>query len=67
MNVQCDDGTITGYAYETVPNRPLDAGILPFANDSSLSPVTPLPSSPVPATLGVLATGAAGLSIWRGE
>jgi len=59
--------TLTGYAYETVPNQPLRAGVLPFANDSSLSPVTPAPSRPEPATLGALATGATGLSIWRGE
>jgi hypothetical protein len=59
--------TLTGYAYETVPDQPLDAGVLPFANDGKLSPKAPLPSSPKQATLGALATGAAGLSIWRGE
>ncbi|HTA23152.1 MAG TPA: hypothetical protein VK763_06435 [Terriglobales bacterium] len=67
MSEHCNNGTITGYAYETVPDQPLDAGVLPFANDGKLSPKAPLPSSPKPATLGALATGAAGLSIWRGE
>jgi hypothetical protein len=66
MTEHCNNGTITGYAYETVPDQPLDAGVLPFANDGKLSPKAPLPSSPKQATLGALATGAAGL-IWRGE
>src|ERR1700691_2302330 len=50
---------LTGYAYETVSDQPIAAGVLPFANDAELSPMAPVPSSPEPATLGALATGAA--------
>lgn len=66
MNVSCNVGTITGYAYETVANRPLDAGILPFANQSDASPVEPQ-LNPKPTSLGMLAAGAVGLREWRGE
>ena len=58
MTVNCNDGTITGYAYETVANRPIDAGILPFANQSDASPAEPKRQ---PATLGILAAGTLGL------
>jgi hypothetical protein len=62
--------TITGYAYETIPNKAIFTGEttgLNEINDSSLRPnPESLPSSPSePATLGLLAMGAPGLSIWR--
>ena len=62
--------TITGYAYETIPNKAIFTGEttgLDEINDSSLRPnPESLPSSPSePATLGLLAMGAPGLSIWR--
>jgi hypothetical protein len=64
--------TVTGYAYETVPDVPIAAGA--EGDDSSLDV---MPNDPptvhaalsharlVPATLGVLATGAPGLEFWR--
>jgi hypothetical protein len=57
---------LTGYAYETIPGRPIIAGATkgPEDAESSASPSTP---SSEPTTLGVLALGAPGLSIWRRE
>jgi hypothetical protein len=63
--------TLTGYAYETVANRPIVTGktkrpvkisSADQANDAEFSVRTPKP-----ATLGLLAMGAPGLSIWRRE
>jgi hypothetical protein len=73
LNVSCSNvevlGTLTGYAYETVPNKPIitgktkdDAGAsgtFEGADDNGLSGTAP--------TLGRLAQGAAGLSTRRGE
>lgn len=62
--------TLTGYAYETVPGKSIIAGQTRGADDiGSLEPpdrVTPIPIR-APATLGTLALGAPGLSIWRRE
>jgi hypothetical protein len=56
--------TLTGYAYETIPSKPIIAGATKGPDDpeptASLNTPTPLP-----ATLGALAMGAPGLSIWR--
>jgi hypothetical protein len=55
--------TLTGYAYETIPGKPIIAGATKGPDDepaASLNPPTPLPT-----TLGELAMGAPGLSIWR--
>lgn len=60
--------TLTGYAYETIPGKAIIAGAtkgtddMPEAPDAAL--ITPTPD---PATLGALALGAPGLSIWRRE
>ena len=58
---------LTGYAYETIPNKPIIAGktkgpgyISAQEPDAALI----MPTSE-PATLGALAMGAPGLSIWR--
>jgi hypothetical protein len=55
---------LNGYAYETVPNQAIATG-------KSSGPVAELdvPTSPgpKPATLGMLAQGSRGLSIWRRE
>jgi len=56
--------TITGYAYETVPNKPILAGAITEADEAAL---TPSDLAPQPATLGHLALGAAGLAAWRRE
>jgi hypothetical protein len=57
--------TLTGYAYETVPNQPILAG--ETSGPESASAVEPgemlAPSQP--ATLGMLARGADFLPIWR--
>jgi hypothetical protein len=57
---------LTGYAYETIPGKSIIAGATkgPEDAESSASPSTP---SSEPTTLGVLALGAPGLSIWRRE
>src|SRR5580692_53670 len=60
--------TITGYAYETVPNRPIVTGETKGSNkvgaDQDAYRSTPPIQTP---TLGVLAMGSPGLSIWRRE
>jgi hypothetical protein len=75
-NRQRDDvvGTLTGYAYETVPDKPIIAGRITGPDVITEQPeareITPAPlvaPAPAPATLGVLAKGAPGLGIWRRE
>lgn len=57
---------ITGYGYETIPNKPIIAGKTHDADDveksASASLMRPAPEA---ATLGLFALGAPGLSIWR--
>jgi hypothetical protein len=55
---------LLGYAYETIADKPIIAGATSGPDDSgpTASLNTPIP---VPATLGALALGAPGLSIWR--
>jgi len=59
----------TGYAYETVPNRPIQAGLTQSSDDiGALIPHTLAPQDTTafqPATLGILAQGASGLVAWR--
>jgi hypothetical protein len=60
--------TITGYGYETIPNKPILAGAITEDDETSLlSPSDVIPQPPQPATLGHLALGAAGLAAWRRE
>ena len=70
LNVGFGGGTLTGYAYETEPNKPIRAGDTgPVAEDRPPE----IHSAPAavatlrPATLGLLALGSAGLDIWRKE
>jgi hypothetical protein len=59
-------GTLTGYAYETVPGKAIIAGATKGSDDAE--PTAALSShTPEPVTLGALALGAPGLSIWRRE
>jgi hypothetical protein len=51
-------GVVKGYAYNTVPNKPMRAG---QTSDRDLIGEI----APQPATLGLLALGAPGLDIWR--
>jgi hypothetical protein len=55
--------TMTGYAYETVPNRAIIAG----KTKGLETQLARAGSSQHPATLGALALGSSGLSIWRRE
>jgi hypothetical protein len=75
LSVRCDYARtrvfaqLTGYAYETVANQPIDAGnTIGPEEESSLPPDAAFPAPvPQPAALGVLALGSPGLSLWRRE
>jgi hypothetical protein len=57
---------LTGYAYETIPNKPIMAGEKSgpvVAGGTDMNEMRA--PSPQPATLGVLARGADGLAVWR--
>lgn len=57
--------TITGYAYETVPNKRIQAGIAPTTSAATRSQnQAPTPTG---ASLGMLALGTDGLALWRRE
>jgi hypothetical protein len=62
---------LTGYAYETIPNKAIIAGKTKGQDERSKvdqpDPASLTPPTPNPATLGALAMGAPGLSIWRRE
>ena len=70
LNVACSNSHVTalltGYAYETVPNRPIVTGRRK-ANASQQSRTSARPAALQPASLGRLAQGAAGLTGWRGK
>jgi hypothetical protein len=59
--------TLTGYAYETVPNKTIVAGKKSDSEDSAERFETPAPADAVlePASLGRLAQGATGRAAWR--
>lgn len=62
--------TLTGYAYETVPNKPIVVGKISGPDvASAVAPqeiLAPSPqSSSRPATLGMLARGSDSVAIWR--
>jgi hypothetical protein len=59
------EALLTGYAYETVPSRPTIAGLTRYPDDAE--PDASNTPAPEPLTLGALAMGAPGLSIWRRE
>jgi len=68
------NGTLTGYAYETIPNQPIFAGVslnptgspaIPEGTPAEEPKATTNQKSSGAASLGVLATGAAGLDVWR--
>jgi len=73
LNVTCDlykiDAVLTGYAYETVPNKSIATGKTKGPADSSTAeqpnPAALTAPTPQPATLGLLAMGSPGISIWR--
>lgn len=63
--------TLTGYAYETVPNKAIRAGqtgpVVSGNRVPELQRATPTTASLQPATLALLAAGSRGLDIWRKE
>ncbi len=68
VNIQIT-ATLTGYAYETIPNRPIIAGETKGPDDGSTveQPRAAVLTPPVPelATLALLTQGASGLVAWR--
>jgi hypothetical protein len=52
--------TLTGYAFETIPNKPIITGLTSGADVSSTE-------QQQPATLGQLAAGASAIRAWRGN
>jgi hypothetical protein len=58
-------GVLTGYAYETIPGKAIVAGATKGPDDELTAALGN--HTPGPATLGALALGAPGLSIWRRE
>jgi hypothetical protein len=62
---------LTGYAYETIPNKAIIAGLIPAGQTKGPEDIVQGPDaaltapSPKPAILGLLAMGSSGLSIWR--
>jgi hypothetical protein len=65
--------TLTGFAYETIANKPIIAGATTGADqgdaegfDTGTSLTKPIPDTPQPASLGTLALGALGV-LWRRE
>jgi hypothetical protein len=59
--------TLTGYAYEAVPNKPIIAGQTKGPDEISIEGPDATLTTPTrkPVSLGLLAIGAPGLSIWR--
>jgi hypothetical protein len=68
LNKKCNYAvTLTGYAYETIPNKLIFTGHTRGPDDISVEEphaALTLPTSE-PATLGLLAMGSPGLSVWR--
>lgn len=59
---------LTGYAYETTPNMPILTGKTSGPDDASLRGLHhAAPSASARGSLGLLAQGATGLTIWRRE
>jgi hypothetical protein len=74
LNVHLTNGVfealLTGYAYETTPNKPIIAGKTEEAEEGSVDEANPATlNEPTlqPASLGLLAMGSPGLSVWRRE
>lgn len=62
------DVVVTGYAYETIPDKPIIEGHTFGPENTAIAAPIELPAPPSqPATLGTLARGADTLAIWRRE
>jgi hypothetical protein len=72
-NMSCSGGaltgTLTGYAYETIPNKPIIAGKTKGTDPTDIEAQAAPSAAPAgkPASLGQLALGFPGISIWRQE
>jgi hypothetical protein len=62
----------TGYAYETIANKPIITGKTTGTDDvekydlgSGAFLTNPIPDTPQPASLGMFALGAQGVPLWR--
>lgn len=59
-------GLLTGYAYETTPNKAIATGqTSDEAADTTANLLLPVNNLPEPASLGALSLGWSGLTIWR--
>jgi hypothetical protein len=71
LNVSCADfkctGLLTGYAYETIPNKAIIIGATEESGVDEASPATLNEPDVQPASLGLLAMGSPALSVWRRE
>jgi len=73
LNVSCKElhvfASLTGYAYETIPNKPIIAGQTKGTDQKSSAGPDANLTAPAPkaAPLGVLALGLRGLSVRRQE
>ena len=74
LNVHFTNGVfealLTGYAYETIPNKPIKVGQTKGPEENGVeevSPATSKKSTVQPASLGLLAMGSPALAIWRRE
>jgi hypothetical protein len=76
LSVSVDDdgldieGTLTGFAYETIPNKPIITGKTEEPEEGSndgANPATLNEPTLRTASLGLLAMGSPGLSVWRRE
>lgn len=56
---------LTGYAYETIPNKPIIAGKTHGTDGVFLAESTTAMDTLEPATLGALAAGSPALPVWR--
>jgi len=73
LNVGCSgsrvNAVLTGYAYETVVGRPIVTGLTSGPDETETSAridrAVAEPSASAEATLGMLAQGADGLTVWR--
>jgi hypothetical protein len=63
----CLESKLTGYAYETIANRPIITGKTKGPDDvvEQPNPASRTAPAPQPATLGMLAMGSPSLSVWR--
>jgi hypothetical protein len=73
VNVGVDTAALRGYAYETIPGKSIKAGQKKETAGESVEEkfgataflTNPIPESPQPASLGMLALGAQGMPLWR--